>query len=320
MLTDDCHPSNNCGPLFAFLRNGVLVSELLCRWLKTNNIHMLSRTVLLRASYEDIGSAAQVLGVSVKCSAKELKERYKQLVRTNHPDAGGDLARMTQITTANELLSSLSQAERDQFATRSRFDRSGRHFSSVQYTYTYAAAPTPRVRSVWRNVSSRGKSLILFEPVVDGSTCGGDFARKCTIACSLVAAYILFASLWNVTSWLSLREVYRESDSTVSAKLSVLHEERKLLNADIANLKMTIKNPVNANRRDLSEELAHLLQVRQLLNEEIELCVAPEGGSASTMNNRQERSASTSTGLSVGLIVLLVMLPRFCRVANFTAH
>jgi curved DNA-binding protein CbpA len=283
---------------------------------------MLVRTkiCLSSASYEDIRLAAQVMGVNVKCGGKELKDRYKELVRTNHPDTGGDPARMSQITSANELLTGLSQLERDQFVTRSRFDRRGRNFSGVQYSYTYAAAPAPRVRSVWNSVSSRAKSLVLLEPVQEAPAYS-EFSRRCTIVCFLVGAYAFFVGLWNVTSWLSLRSVYRENDRIKNGKLIVLHEERKKLNADVASLKISIRNSRNPDRqKEMAEELENLIRVRKMLNEEIELCVSPTTGVSPVGQKYSDGSSSMSTGLGVGLLFLVLILPRFCRVANFTAY
>ncbi|CUG30760.1 DNA-J protein, putative [Bodo saltans] len=278
---------------------------------------MITRTSLLLATYEEINLAAHTMGVSVKCSAKELKDRYKELVRVHHPDTGGDPVMMSQITSAHDLLSKMSPFERDQFTTRARFDRSERHFSSFHYAYTYATVP--RFRTNTKGHSVRSKSIVLFNFVPDTANIS-DFSRKCTIAGFLFCAYVFFVGVWNANSLFGFREVYHANDIATNARLIVLHEERQKLNRDISNLRMTIKLSVHtiSERADLSAELDHLLSVRQMLNEEIERCIAPVASHVTRRHN--DSSATLSPGLSIGVIALILLLPRFCRVANFSAR
>jgi curved DNA-binding protein CbpA len=278
---------------------------------------MFSRTTILMATFEEINLAAHTMGVTVKCSAKELKDKYKELVRTHHPDTGGNPELMAQITSAHELLSKMSSFERDQFVTRERFDRSGRHFSNVHYAYTYATAP--RFRAGARG-QTRSKSIVLLEYVIPDAANISDFSRKCTIAAFLFAAYVFFVGVWNANSLFGFREVYHANDTATNARLVVLHEERQKLNRDISNLRMAIKiAPQSTDERAmLSAELDHLLSVRQMLNEEIERCVAPATNPVT--HRHKDTSATLSPGLSFGVIALILLLPRFCRVANFSAR
>lgn len=276
---------------------------------------MLSRSRVAHASHEEIHFAALTMGVNVKCSAKDLKSRYKELVRANHPDTGGNPERMAQITNANELLSRLSSFERDQFTTRSRFDRSGRNFSKVQYAYTYATSPRPP--SGARRSSSWSKAIALADVVPEMTF--SDFSRRCTIAAFLVGACAVLAVIWNAMALISWREVYHDNDASTNSRLLVLHEERQKLNADIANMRVAVKIATSSDERNLlTGELSHLIAVRQMLNEEIENCVAPPRAPSPHRNN--DSSATLSPGLSIGMLALIMLLPRFCRVANLSAR
>ena len=46
----------------------------------------------------------KVLGVAYKATDAQIKEAYRQASRDNHPDKGGSVDRMTEITEANRQL------------------------------------------------------------------------------------------------------------------------------------------------------------------------------------------------------------------------
>ena len=68
-------------------------------------------------SAEDISRALRQLGVTIEQSndAQRLKKIYLDLVRQNHPDTGGDQEKMKNITSAYELLRSLTEHEKSSF-------------------------------------------------------------------------------------------------------------------------------------------------------------------------------------------------------------
>lgn len=64
-----------------------------------------------RPTFVEITSALATLGVSIDDDAKAVKRRYRELVKLNHPDAGGDEATMAKVTVAYDRLSSLTKRE-----------------------------------------------------------------------------------------------------------------------------------------------------------------------------------------------------------------
>ncbi|KAH9599962.1 DnaJ domain [Trypanosoma melophagium] len=84
-----------------------------------------------RPTYTEISEACAVLGVEVDCDAKQLKKIYRDLVRKNHPDAGGDEATMSRITVAYERLNGLSKLEKEQFKLQRDAYRGGSYYTSA---------------------------------------------------------------------------------------------------------------------------------------------------------------------------------------------
>ncbi|ORC86590.1 uncharacterized protein TM35_000271800, partial [Trypanosoma theileri] len=84
-----------------------------------------------RPTYTEISDACSTLGVEVDCDAKQLKKIYRDLVKQNHPDAGGDEATMSRITVAYERLSGLSQLEKEQFKVQRDAYRGGSYYGTA---------------------------------------------------------------------------------------------------------------------------------------------------------------------------------------------
>jgi DnaJ-class molecular chaperone len=57
-------------------------------------------------SFELLNGALATLKLPVLISHKELKQRYKALANTHHPDFGGDEKKMAEINDAYKLLKS----------------------------------------------------------------------------------------------------------------------------------------------------------------------------------------------------------------------
>lgn len=63
-----------------------------------------------------MSAALETLGITMETDTKTCKQRYRELVRQHHPDAGGRAEEMARVTAAHDLLSSLTRAERAEFA------------------------------------------------------------------------------------------------------------------------------------------------------------------------------------------------------------
>ncbi|KPA74286.1 putative mitochondrial chaperone protein DNAj [Leptomonas pyrrhocoris] len=86
-----------------------------------------------RPTYIEITEALDVLGVSIDEDPKVVKAKYRELVKKNHPDAGGDAATMAKVTVAYDRLSSLSNREKEEYQTQRRMFHSGRVGSTRRY-------------------------------------------------------------------------------------------------------------------------------------------------------------------------------------------
>lgn len=88
------------------------------------------------ATVSEITEALHVLGVDSKVDAKELKKKYRELVRKHHPDAGGSEQTMSKITVAYERISSLSKRDWEEYsAARNAYRGSSGFSSNSQKTY-----------------------------------------------------------------------------------------------------------------------------------------------------------------------------------------
>jgi len=59
----------------------------------------------------DRAEAALILGVRDNASKEKIMERYRQLMKVNHPDLGGSPYVSTKINEAKELLSKTARSE-----------------------------------------------------------------------------------------------------------------------------------------------------------------------------------------------------------------
>lgn len=53
----------------------------------------------------DLREAREILGLSTSSTPEEIKKRYRELVKSNHPDVGGELATIKRINEAYDLIS-----------------------------------------------------------------------------------------------------------------------------------------------------------------------------------------------------------------------
>lgn len=67
-----------------------------------------------------VEEAMKIMGLTTIPSEDELKQRFRELAKQNHPDRGGDLATMQNISAANDVLKSRAGKSKDQIATMDR--------------------------------------------------------------------------------------------------------------------------------------------------------------------------------------------------------
>lgn len=73
----------------------------------------------------DRTEAALILGVRDNASKEKIMERYRQLMKVNHPDLGGSPYVSTKINEAKELLSKTARSETE------GVDRKGRKWQKI---------------------------------------------------------------------------------------------------------------------------------------------------------------------------------------------
>lgn len=66
-------------------------------------------------TYQEVSEALTVLGVSIDEDPKKLKRVYRDLVKKNHPDAGGDAKKMALITVCYDRLEGMSKRDKEEF-------------------------------------------------------------------------------------------------------------------------------------------------------------------------------------------------------------
>ena len=66
----------------------------------------------------DRREAALILGVRENASRERIMERYRQLMKVNHPDLGGSPYVSTKINEAKELLSKTARSEEQERRAR----------------------------------------------------------------------------------------------------------------------------------------------------------------------------------------------------------
>jgi curved DNA-binding protein CbpA len=96
-----------------------------------------------RPSYSEISEALSVLGVDIKTDPKDIKKKYRELVKKHHPDAGGDEKTMSKITVAYERLTSLSKRELEEFQSQKNAYRGGSGGFGGQAQRAYAGYARP---------------------------------------------------------------------------------------------------------------------------------------------------------------------------------
>jgi curved DNA-binding protein CbpA len=92
------------------------------------------------ATFSEITESVTVLGIPElsKMSEKDLKSKYRELVKKHHPDAGGSEATMSKITVAYDRISRLSKREREEFDMQRRAFRGGSGAGSSTYSNQFS--------------------------------------------------------------------------------------------------------------------------------------------------------------------------------------
>jgi curved DNA-binding protein CbpA len=102
-----------------------------------------------RPTFLEVSEALDVLGVTIDEDPKVVKTKYRELVKKNHPDAGGDEATMARVTVAYERLSGLSQREKEEYRMQKKAFHSGGVTGARRYRpgpaggFGYAAPQSP---------------------------------------------------------------------------------------------------------------------------------------------------------------------------------
>lgn len=74
--------------------------------------------------YNELLKVQQLLGLGERASLKEIKERYRQLARQHHPDAGGEENQaMQEINAAYALLLAYVEDYRFSFAEEEFYEQ-----------------------------------------------------------------------------------------------------------------------------------------------------------------------------------------------------
>ncbi|APG28784.1 molecular chaperone DnaJ [Syntrophotalea acetylenivorans] len=74
--------------------------------------------------FSELHEAQQLLELGDRASLKEIKERYRELARRHHPDAGGEQsARMQEINAAYALLLAYLKDYRFSFAEEEFYEQ-----------------------------------------------------------------------------------------------------------------------------------------------------------------------------------------------------
>ncbi len=74
--------------------------------------------------YSELLKAKELLGLGERASLKEIKDRFRDLARQNHPDAGGEQsAAMQEINAAYALLLAYLQDYRFSFAEEEFYEQ-----------------------------------------------------------------------------------------------------------------------------------------------------------------------------------------------------
>ncbi|EKF28025.1 hypothetical protein MOQ_008237 [Trypanosoma cruzi marinkellei] len=81
-------------------------------------------------TFAEVSEACHILGVEVDCDQRHLKRVYRDLVRKNHPDAGGEEAMMSRITVAYDRLRGMSKTEKEQFKLQRDTYRGGSYYAT----------------------------------------------------------------------------------------------------------------------------------------------------------------------------------------------
>jgi curved DNA-binding protein CbpA len=74
-------------------------------------------------NYNELLKAQKMLGLGERASLSQIKERYRELARQHHPDAGGESEAMQEINAAYALLLSYLADYRFSFAEEEFYEQ-----------------------------------------------------------------------------------------------------------------------------------------------------------------------------------------------------
>lgn len=94
-----------------------------------------------RPTFLEVNEALDVLGVTIDEDAKSLKKKYRELVKKNHPDAGGDAAVMSKVTVAYDRLSTLTNREKEEYKVQKKMYHAGGGSGGVSGSRRYRPGP-----------------------------------------------------------------------------------------------------------------------------------------------------------------------------------
>lgn len=101
------------------------------------------------STFSEITEAVTVLGIDglPNLSEKELKGKYRALVKQHHPDAGGTEAMMSRITVAYDRITRMSKREKEEFDMQRKAFRGGGSGSSAFAQYARSPQSNQRGRN-----------------------------------------------------------------------------------------------------------------------------------------------------------------------------
>lgn len=228
--------------------------------------HMSSRCISSSTTVPVVSASLVEFGFSsIFFTNAELKGRYRELAQQHHPDCGGCDDRMRRIVAAYEVLSSMSDRDKEQYAVQRKFYRGDRVFSDftswTQSTTQRKSSAAP-FASHHRRPETRASDTVLW---LFGTTL-------------TMSAVVLLAvrSAW--ANAVQIQNHITQQTGAPESQLLLLHRRRRELNDQIHTAKMDVlygswSGGGPDGKQRAQDRLQRLVTQRALVNEEIERCV-----------------------------------------------